>query len=225
MSTLIRENLLRENSDHLLFSAGHRLVNTYRIIPSIATTDSCTPAEIFARYLVAASDMTTSGVTPPSTPEVTQRAINELRRLSGLTWDQLAKLFNVSRRSLHSWASGERLRSFNEENLHRLLGTIQYIDRGNASLNRGLLLQPSSDGRSFLDLLVAGEHETVKRILGPGNALQKLRLGALSEDVSQSRMPPNPADRVDALQDTIHQDVGRSRGIRARRSRKNSSGQ
>ena len=34
-------------------------------------------------------------------------AIAELRRLSGLTWDQLARLFNVSRRALHFWASGK----------------------------------------------------------------------------------------------------------------------
>ena len=33
-------------------------------------------------------------------------AIAELRRVSGLTWDQLARLVGVSRRTLHFWASG-----------------------------------------------------------------------------------------------------------------------
>ena len=33
--------------------------------------------------------------------EVSQRAISELRRISGLTWEQLGQLFEVSRRSVH----------------------------------------------------------------------------------------------------------------------------
>ncbi|MEI1376588.1 XRE family transcriptional regulator [Nostoc sp. UHCC 0926] len=222
--------LLNGPTEQLLFTIDHRSLDTHRIITSrsfIARSSTTASIETIGRNLVAASEMTTSGVTLPATssPEVTQKAVNELRRLSGLTWDQLAKLFNVSRRSLHSWASGERLKPFNEETLNRLLGTIQYIDRGSASLNRSLLLQPVSDGRPLLDLLVVGKYEEVKQILGTSNAPQKPKLGALSEDARLSRMPPNPADLVDALQDTIHHEVGRSRPARTARSRKNSSGQ
>ncbi|MBW4635462.1 MAG: XRE family transcriptional regulator [Iphinoe sp. HA4291-MV1] len=189
-----------------------------------STTASRTTVE---RDLLAALEMTTSGVTLPSTSsiEATQKALNELRKLSGLTWDQLAKLFNVSRRSLHFWASGQPLSRFNEENLNRLLGTIQYINRGSASLNRSLLLRPGSDGRPLLDLLVAGEHEEVKQVLGPGNVPEKPQLIPLSEDARMSRMPQNPTDLVDALQEPIHRESGRSKPARAARSRRNSSGQ
>lgn len=185
--------------------------------PSTATTETT-----FARDLLSALEMTTSGFTLPSTSstEATQKALNKLRKLSGLTWAQLARLFNVSSRSLHFWASGEPLSSFNEENLNRLLGTIQYIDQGSASLNRSLLLRPNSDGRPLFDLLVAGEHEEVKRILGPGNAPERPHLVPLSEDAHMSRMPQNPADLVDALQEPIRCEVGRSRPARAARSRK-----
>jgi DNA-binding transcriptional regulator YiaG len=157
-------------------------------------------------------DMTTSGVTLPPTEsiETTQQAVNKLRKLSGLTWEQLAKLFDVSRRSLHAWASGQQLSPSNKQKLDQLLNTIQYINRGSASLNRSLLLEPGSDGRSPFDLLVAGEHEEVKQILGFGNAPNKPQLKPLSKDAGKSRMPPNPADLVDALQDTIHREVGRS---------------
>src|SRR4051812_580671 len=41
-------------------------------------------------------------------------AIAELRRLTGFTWDQLARLFHVSRRSLHFWASGKIMTPANE---------------------------------------------------------------------------------------------------------------
>lgn len=155
--------------------------------------------------------------------EANRDALNELRKLSGLTWEQLAKLFNVSRRSLHFWASGQSLSRFNEENLNRLLGTIRYINRGSASLNRNLLLSPGQNGRLLFDLLIAGEHEEVKRILGPGNAPKKPQLVPLSQDASMSRMPPPPADLVDALQEPIHREVGRSRPARAARSRKHGS--
>lgn len=183
--------------------------------------------EICDQNLTAASEMTTSGIAIASTssPEATQKALSELRRLSGLTWEQLAKLFNVSRRSLHFWASGQPLSRFNEEQLNRLLGTIRYVDRGSASLNRNLLLRPDSNGNPFFDLLVAGKYEEFKRIVGSNNAPPRPLLGALSEDAHTAYMPQNPADLVDALQEPIHHEVGRSRPARTARSRKNSSGQ
>ena len=49
------------------------------------------------------AQQTTSG-TSVMLVEHAEVAIAELRCLSGLTWDQLARLFNVSRRSLHFWA-------------------------------------------------------------------------------------------------------------------------
>ncbi|MEH2023895.1 XRE family transcriptional regulator [Nostoc sp.] len=179
------------------------------------------------RNILAPLEMTTSGLTLPSTssPESTQKALSELRRLSGLTWDQLAKLFNVSRRSLHFWASGQPLSRFNEEHLHRVLGAIQYIDRGSASLNRSLLLKAGSNGRPLFDLMVVGKYEEFKQIIGSGNAPQKPQLSPLSEDARAARRPQNPAELVDALQDPIHLEVRQSRPARAARSRKNRSGQ
>lgn len=205
-------------------------IRTPHIIASrilIAPSSTTTSRETINRNLVAASEMTTSGVAMASisSPEATQKALSELRRLSGLTWDQLAKLFNVSRRSLHFWASGQPLSRFNEEHLNRLLGTIRYIDRGSASLNRSLLLCPDSNGNPLFDLLVAGRYEEVKRIAGSNNAPRRPLLGSLSEDARKMRMPQKPEDLVDALNDPIHRDVGRSRPARAVRSRKNSSGQ
>jgi DNA-binding transcriptional regulator YiaG len=73
-------------------------------------------------------------------------AIAELRRLSGLTWDQLARLFDVSRRSLHFWASGKAMTPSNEEHLQRVLGAVRKIDRGSAGANREALLAARGDG-------------------------------------------------------------------------------
>lgn len=173
------------------------------------------------------SEQTTSGFNllskSTSSVEETRIALNEIRKLSGLTWEQLARLFNVSRRSLHFWASGQPLSRFNEENLNRLLGTIRYINRGSASINRSVLLNPNRNGEIPLDLLVAGRHEEVKQLLGSGNTPQKQQLKPLSPDALASRMPQKPEELIDTLHDPIHREIGKSKAVRAVRNRKSDS--
>ena len=77
------------------------------------------------------TQQTTSGVSLTAV-EQSAAAIAELRRLCGFTWDQLARLFNVSRRSLHFWASGKAMSPANEEHLQRVLSVLRRIDRGSA---------------------------------------------------------------------------------------------
>jgi transcriptional regulator with XRE-family HTH domain len=151
-----------------------------------------------------------------------QAAVNELRRLSGLTWEQLAKILNVSRRSLHFWASGKPLSPFNEELLRRLLGTIQYINRGSVSENRSLLLHPVRDSSIPLDLLIAGKYEEIKQLLGAGKVSEKPKLKSLSSESIALRMPQRPEDLVDARHEPIHREVGRSRPARTTRSQRRS---
>ncbi|PSB03653.1 helix-turn-helix domain-containing protein [Merismopedia glauca] len=226
MNTFLDRKLDRLSSTSALGAMGNFKTNPVTYSRTLIAPSTSTSITNVQGYLLAALDMTTSGVTLPSisSTEVTQKALNELRRLSGLTWEQLAKLFNVSRRSLHFWASGQPLNSFNEEHLNRLLDAIKYINRGSASLNRNVLFTNSSDGTLPFDLLVAGKYEEVKRIVGVGNAPPRPQLKPLSEDARASRRPLNPADLVDALQEPIHREVGRSKPARSVRSRKNSSG-
>lgn len=152
--------------------------------------------------------------------EATRKAVLELRRLSGLTWEHLASIFQVSRRSLHFWASGQPLSSSNEKNLYELLSAIKYIDRQSASINRSLLLAHCEEGKPIFDLLVEGKYEEVKKKLGAGNAPIRPHLGSLSSKELLLRKPQNPSDLVDALQDPIHKEVGRSRPAKTVRSRR-----
>jgi DNA-binding transcriptional regulator YiaG len=213
--------------------------SSYSIGSAIFTSDRSTTVttQIYDRDLFAVLNMTTSGVKldlaiPPQKVlakfitavitlpvKSTQQAVNKLRKLSGLTWEQIATLFNVSRRSVHFWASGEALSSANEEKLNRTLDTVEYISRGSASSNRSLLMGIADDGKSYLELLAAGEFDRVKHLLGAGNASAKPKLGQLSPAAELLRVPPNPADLVDALQDSIHQEVGKSRVAKSMRSR------
>jgi len=141
--------------------------------------------------------------------------IGELRRLSGLTWDQLGRLLGVSRRSLHFWASGKAMTPANEEHLHRVLATIRKIDRGTAAANRAVLLAASKDGASTFDVLADGQYDRVVAIVGVGGAPERPAVKPLSQAAWASRKPPPPEKLVNALQDSVHREIGRPRAARS----------
>lgn len=140
--------------------------------------------------------------------ESTARAINELHRLSGLTWEQLVEPFQVARRSLHFWASGKPLNAGNEERLRRVLATIRTADRGSASLNRAMLLQ-DRDGVVPFDLLVRGEYDRFIELVGAGPGRREVKLAPLSPEARAARRPPPPDQLVGALQDRVHVEEGK----------------
>ncbi len=145
-------------------------------------------------------------------------AISELRRLSGLTWDQLGRLFNVSRRALHFWVSGRPMTPSNEENLQRLLALVRKIDRGSASANRAILLGVREDGSLPFDLMAAGDYDRAFTLLGPGDARRMLPTTRSSERRA-ARAPLPPEALVGALQDRIHRDGGAVRAVKSVRVR------
>lgn len=198
------------------------------------STNNTNNVSIFNR-LLAPFDMTTSGVvnfsnsyTKDSGKAVTEdsgKAVMEIRRLTGFTWEQLAQLFNVSRRTLHFWASGQKLNSSNEEQLYLLLDTIRYINRGSASLNRHLLLKPIDNEKRPFDLLIAGKYSQVKDILGSIDLPKKPESKPLSEEALRLRRPLDPETSVSFDPTPVnYKRVGRSRPAKSVRSGKNSSG-
>ncbi|MEQ1568213.1 MAG: XRE family transcriptional regulator [Myxococcota bacterium] len=152
-------------------------------------------------------EQTTAGVSvPPAQPA--GAAIGELRRMSGLTWHQLARMLSVSRRSLHFWASGKPMSRSNEEHLQRVLAVLRKISRGAASKNRAALLGVGEDGSIPFDLLVNGEYERALSHLGPRDG-RPISPPKLSEEARAARAPRPPDELVGALQDRIHPTSGR----------------
>ncbi|MEI6380669.1 MAG: XRE family transcriptional regulator [Cyanobacteriota bacterium ELA615] len=147
--------------------------------------------------------------------EDNRMALSEVRKMSGLTWEQLTRIFKVSRRTLHFWASGQSLSRSNEEKLYRILKTIQCINRGTADLTRAALLNPNKDQQIPFDLLVEGRYQEVEELLGVGNAPHKKPQKPLSLEVQIARRPQKPEDLIDALNEPIHREVGRSRPAKA----------
>lgn len=170
------------------------------------------PLEILPR-VTRAAEQTSSGTSLPEV-EPAGVAIAELRRRSGLTWDQLARLFSVSRRALHFWASGKPMTPSNEEHLQRLLSALRKIDRGSASANRSILLRVDEDGSMVFDLLAARDYDGVVALLG-GQEPQRARPPKLAREVRTARAPRPPEELAAAQQDRIHPASGRLLGAKA----------
>lgn len=75
----------------------------------------------------------------------TADALDEIKRRSGLTWGQLAAIFKVSRRTVHSWANGAAVRVAHAGLVTQLLERVQEFDGLPAFKVRDGLLGLSAD--------------------------------------------------------------------------------
>ncbi len=185
------------------------------LLAGMGTTASLpSPAEVPATAVYVLEHSTTAG-TSVSTQSSAGAEIGELRRLTGFTWDQLAHLFGLSRRSLHFWASGKPMASANEEHLHRLLATVRRLDRGSAVENRTLLLTASRSGEVPMDLLVDQQYERALQVVGETASHPRATASPLSQAARDARRPRPPAELAGALQDSVHRELGRTRAARS----------
>lgn len=144
----------------------------------------------------------------------------ELRRISGLSWDELSRVFGVDRRSLHFWASGKRPNPVNEERLQRLLAAMRCIDRGTAAATRAVLLAPLPDGTLPYDLLCAEQFDRAVALVGEGRGRVQPVPPALSAQARAARRPRPPTDLLVGLQAALHKDEGRLLGAVAIRTKR-----
>jgi DNA-binding transcriptional regulator YiaG len=147
-------------------------------------------------------------------------AITELRRLTGLTWDQFATLFGVSRRAVHFWASGKAMTATNDEHLQRSLGCLRIVNRGSTLANKEALFSPVGAGITPFDLLVQHQYEEFIDTLG--RAVHGMSAPMKFTRVSSDRLPRPPYVMASAREDAVHQEAGSPRPgrvVRAARGR------
>jgi DNA-binding transcriptional regulator YiaG len=138
-------------------------------------------------------------------------AVTELRRISGLSWSQIARLFGVTPRSIHLWASGKPASPTHEEHLARVLAFVRTIDRGDSSANRAEILKADSGGTLLFDLLAAGSFAGMA-----GTTVQTSRTSRRKSRLDPARVyAPRPDELVNAEQDSIHLEKGASRAARS----------
>lgn len=143
---------------------------------------------------------------PPSTPV----ALKEIKSATGLTWQQLAKVFNVSPRSLHLWMGGETLDSSHQERLYQLLTISRRLPFVEPYQNRAFLLYPQENGTVPFDLLVACDDEA---FISCANCASSNTIPTRSAGVDRQPLPPSVL--MDASQETLHIDIPGRRTVKA----------
>lgn len=153
--------------------------------------------------------------TSDTEPQLNPReAVGELRRLSGLTWAQLADLFGVSRRAVHFWASGKALKPTHAEHLRKVLDTIRAGVRSSARATREALLEAES-GDSVFALLRQRRFAEATAKLGRTSHKPRPRGAPLSPKSKAERTPLPPEQLLDAIQEPAHRHPTRVRAGRS----------
>lgn len=70
---------------------------------------------------------------------------------SGLTWDQLGKVFGVSRRAVHLWANGGRMNESNSRTLRDFAAEVRRLLQDAPDSTRAALLARTAEGASTVD--------------------------------------------------------------------------
>lgn len=142
----------------------------------------------------------TSIAETPSLPE----GVMELRRKSGLTWELLATIFEVDRRSVHLWASGRAMSAPNAEKLGRVLSVIRRAEGLPPPAVRTWLLSADKQGRLPIDLLREGRFDEV---VVPDSSFARIaRPAPVDEAVRRMTTPRAPEELVEARHERIHVD-------------------
>jgi DNA-binding transcriptional regulator YiaG len=134
-----------------------------------------------------------------STPS-TARSIFAIRQLANLTWDETAKVFGVSRRSVHLWANGRHPSGDQERKLNRVLGILSAHQSLGPSMLREKLMASARPGTLFFDLLCNEEFGAFQELFSAENSTSQYPLTSQTFETAR-RSPPPPTLLLDALQD------------------------
>jgi transcriptional regulator with XRE-family HTH domain len=134
-----------------------------------STLSTVTPADAIALNAVTARPSTLAAIPVQPAPPLDQRAVpgmlQRLRRLSGLSWGEIAQAVGVSRRTIHNWLTGARVAAVHHARLLELGRVVDIVSTGSAESTRMALMQPSANGRSILDDLALAARPARRRPL------------------------------------------------------------
>ena len=176
-----------------------------------------------ADYWVSAPPESTNSGTSAQPTELhiqsTAEAILEIRRRSGLTWNQLSDLFSVSRRSVHHWANGMKTSADHADRIFQTLAAIRHIDHGSQVATRDRLLAIRDRGFSCFALLKKGCFDKVL-IQARGPAVTRARRLPLSLRAQEERKPTEPMRLLEAEDQRPEIPVSKVRIAQVRRTQK-----
>lgn len=162
---------------------------------------------------------TTFGAAPPERTSPTADAVLDIRRRTGLTWQQLARVFDVDRRSLHFWAKGSRPSAAHAERLELVRAILRQVDAGDPEHTRQRLFTSVRSQGSILELLEQKKDrealESVRWILqGPQRTSRRdRRPPALPEQERDARRVFSPLELLETIRESEEQTRSRLIGV------------
>jgi hypothetical protein len=105
-------------------------------------------------------------IAPPVPERPVKRYLDEIKRKSRVTWQQIADAMGVDARAIHLWKSGGGISAAHEERLQELSALVDSIDTGTPTDVRAELLEVTPLG-SLLDRLRAGDSPRELQALAP----------------------------------------------------------
>ena len=161
---------------------------------------STTAASVINRCVVGRYADWTHGAAIEGTAE---NPIAEFRRISGLTWEQVAQAIGVDRRTLHFWEAGRPMRPKHQERLQRALRIVRRADRGDAAATRQCLLD-ASQGPLLKDLLANAEFdEAMRRVERLPAVPAQAKPGPLSSEVRKGKRGPLVAQQAGVIESPV----------------------
>lgn len=138
-------------------------------------------------------------------------AVAELRRITSLTWAELAELFHVDAPTVLAWVSGRAPSAQSGERIDAVHRAVKGAARGAPTDVREWLFAPLSSGGTRFGALVNGHLALAP--MTSGDSAEVKRPGPLPIERQRERLPLPPATLAGALQDRVH--IDRSRLIKA----------
>lgn len=126
-------------------------------------------------------------------------ALFAVRRISGLTLDEISDVFGVTRRSLHHWMNGRPVAASNERIVREVAAAMRHMDFGDQSQTRRFLLTPDERGLTPLDLIKQG-NVAQAIALTEKKSLARPTVG-ISEHARKARSAPPPVALLESIED------------------------
>jgi|SRR5680860_89971 len=164
----VEPELLLADTESSMFSslpAGKFAASAILVLATIGTTSgvplSASTAQV-ARPFTDTQTRTADAATPTSDAEL----VKWIKDQSGLTWDQIARAFDVSRRAVHLWANGGRVSAGNAEAIQSFAALVREASGSVPAETRTVLLAVGSDGLSPLDRFRRAQYNASVAVTG-----------------------------------------------------------